>query len=86
MSSNTIFSIGIDADGFCWQIISSTDAIQRLNENREVYALYEDGCESLVESVSEIDEDTTYGIELGFITTNGGKRYIEADKLWKQIC
>lgn len=39
------------------------------NWNREVYRLFDDGSESLVESMADIQDDGMYGIELEIFGT-----------------
>ncbi len=64
------FNVKVDADGYCWQIISLSEAKNLWRDtNKDVYVLCDDDTQFLVENAVELEEGTTFGIALGYITT-----------------
>lgn len=58
----------ITKDGFVWLLLKYSDAKQIfLYTNINVYCLFEDDSESLIESTSDFNKCNTYGIEVGFL-------------------
>lgn len=53
-------------DGFLWLLIDRKQA-ELLYEVMEVYCLFPDDSESLVEELSDLDKSANYGIEVGWI-------------------
>jgi hypothetical protein len=58
----------ITADGFIWKIISTKEA-EAFYKISDVYTLYDDDSDSLVEYSSEIVDGRVYGLEVGFLPT-----------------
>ena len=60
-------------DLFVWLIISEKQAKALFEADSEVYIIYDDESESLIEKIESITEDKRYGVEIGFLTdlTNG---------------
>jgi hypothetical protein len=57
----------ITADGFIWKVIPQNEA-ETLYGLTDVYRLYEDDSESLVEWVTEITSEGVYALEVGHMT------------------
>lgn len=57
----------ITKDGFLWLIVSKSEAKGIFfDKNREVYKLYDDGSEGLVESYEDIRRhNSSFGVEIG---------------------
>ena len=69
MAEKKMFNLKVDKDGFCWQVITTEEAKKRYSDNKEVYRLYDDDTEGLVEDESDFeDHDEEFGIELGFLS------------------
>lgn len=62
--------VKITADNFVWHVLTESEAKQALGKV-DVYALYDDDSESLIESETEIETHIRrggyVGIEVGFI-------------------
>lgn len=63
--------IKICRDGFIWRLISSEDAISLyVNCNTEIYQLYDDETEALVDSFEDLKSSAArggyFGIEVGY--------------------
>jgi hypothetical protein len=59
-------------DGFRWKLLTEREAMNARSRDEEVYILFPDGSESLVESFDEIlncDSDCQLGQEMGHINT-----------------
>ena len=60
-------------DGFVWLVVTDKAEEIYFSDLFELYALYDDGSESLIESfehlATEIANGTNIGIECGFINT-----------------
>ena len=64
-------------DEFVWKVLNADCARKIYSLNvKPIYRLYEDDSESLVENVSEIEEDGVYGIEIGFLKDIKSMAYI----------
>ena len=80
MAKRVKFNLKVNADGFCWKVISVTEAKKRYKENMEVYVLCDDDTEVLVEDDLVFTSNNQYGIELGFISKdsiNSIKEYLK---------
>lgn len=53
-------------DGFLWFVFRA-DQARLLFNAFELYRLYEDGTEALIEGLDEIIDDQVYGVEVGFL-------------------
>lgn len=65
--------VKITSDNFVWHVLTETEAKQALGKV-EVFALYDDDSESLIESEAEIETHIRrggyVGIEVGFVDDN----------------
>jgi hypothetical protein len=52
---------------FAFQEVDRSEVLELINAGREVYRLYDDGTEALVECDTDIDADGVYGVEYGWI-------------------
>ena len=50
-------------DGFVFQIVNEAEAIERINQNKEVLILHQDGSESVAETIEEIKKATEIGLK-----------------------
>jgi hypothetical protein len=50
-------------DGFVFQIVNEAEAIERINQNKEVLILHKDGSESVAETIEEIKKATEFGLK-----------------------
>ena len=81
MAKRVKFNLKVNADGFCWKVISVTEAKKRYKDNKEVYVLSDDDTEFLVEDDHVFSNRDVYGIELGFMS----KSSIESIKEYLKI-
>lgn len=57
----------VTADGFIWKLITPMEA-ETLYDITDVYRLYEDDSESLIEWATEITSEGVYALEVGFVS------------------
>lgn len=65
----------ITQDGFAWQILSYTKAIEYFHDGKTIFALHDDGSESQIVTRLDLQEaldwdDIQVGVEIGFIKTS----------------
>lgn len=54
-----------EVDSFVWNIVSKEKAIELFESGKEVFKLYSDGSEALVEDELDfLDSEVTYGVEI----------------------
>lgn len=58
----------VTEDGFIWKLITPIEA-ETLYDITDVYRLYEDDSESLVEWATEITSEGVYALEVGYVST-----------------
>lgn len=58
-------------DGFTFEVIERKKAIKLFESGKEVFKLYDDGSEALIDNELDfIDNEVVYGIEIGFNILN----------------
>lgn len=65
----------ITQDGFAWQILSRTEAIEYFHDDKELFILYPDDSEELIVTRQDLQDaldwdDVQIGVEIGFIKTS----------------
>jgi hypothetical protein len=65
----------ITQDGFAWQILDRTQAIEKFHDGETLFALYNDDSESEITTRQELQDaldwdDVQIGLEIGFIKTS----------------
>ena len=65
----------ITQDGFAWQILDRTQAIEHFHDGKTIFALHDDESESEITTRQELQDaldwdDVQIGLEIGFIKTN----------------
>lgn len=65
----------ITQDGFAWQILSDTEAIEYFHDGMTIYALHNDESESQIVTRQYLQDaldwdDVQIGVEIGFIKTS----------------
>jgi len=64
----------ITQDGFVWQILDRTQAIEYFHEGKTIFALHDDESESQILTRQDLQDamdwdDVQIGLEIGFIKT-----------------
>lgn len=65
----------ITQDGFAWQILDRTQAIEYFHEGKTIFALHDDESESQILTRQDLQDaldwnDVQIGLEIGFIKTS----------------
>jgi hypothetical protein len=65
----------ITQDGFAWQILDRTQAIEYFHEGKTIFALHNDESESQILTRQDLQDaldwdDVQIGLEIGFIKTS----------------
>jgi hypothetical protein len=65
----------ITQDGFAWQILDRTQAIEYFHDGKRIFALHDDESESQILTRQDLQDaldwdDVQIGLEIGFIKTS----------------
>ena len=68
-------------NGFVWDLISKAKAVELFNEGKEVYRIWQDNSESLIESQQDFDDDRVmfYATEVGYPEMKSEVRWARVD-------
>lgn len=68
-------------DGFIWEVINKETAVELFNEGKEVYRIWQDNSESLIESQQDFDDDRVmfYATEVGYPKMKSEVRWARVD-------
>lgn len=68
-------------DGFIWEVINKETAVELFNQGKEVYRIWQDNSESLIESQQDFDDDRVmfYATEVGYPEMKSEVRWARVD-------